>query len=100
LPELYRFRHRVRDALMRAGLREVWLFPVASDADRALAGDTEPIRWTTPLQSDDRWLRTRLTPGLLKAIRRNAYRQVRGTAMFSGSTVFGMVAREPEEQRA
>ena len=75
LPELYRFRHRVRDALMRAGLREVRPFPFASDADQELTGDTDAIRVTNPLQSDDRWLRTRLTPGLLKAIRRNAYRQ-------------------------
>ena len=98
LPELYRFRHRVRDALMRAGLREVWLFPFASDADQELTGDTDAIRVTNPLQSDDRWLRTRLTPGLLKAIRRNAYRQVRGTAMFEVSTVFRMVDGQAQER--
>jgi phenylalanyl-tRNA synthetase beta chain len=98
LPELYRFRHRVRDALMRAGLREVWLFPFASDADQELTGDTDAIRVTNPLQSDDRWLRTRLTPGLLKAIRRNAYRQVRGTALFEVSTVFRMVDGQAQER--
>ena len=66
-----------RTSLMRAGLREVRSFPFASDADLALTGDRDAIGVTNPLQADDRWLRTRLTPGLLAAIRRNAYRQVR-----------------------
>jgi phenylalanyl-tRNA synthetase beta chain len=98
LPEMYAFRHRVRDSLTRAGLREVWLFPFASDPDLELTGDTDAIRVTNPLQSDDRWLRTRLTPGLLKAIRRNAYRQVRGTALFEVSSVFRMVDGEAQER--
>ena len=98
LPELYAFRHRIRDSLMRAGLREVWPFPFASDADLELTGDADAIRVTNPLQSDDRWLRTRLTPGLLKAIRRNAYRQVRGTALFEVGTVFRMVDGQAEER--
>ncbi len=98
LPDMYAFRHRVRDSLTRAGLREVWLFPFASDADLELTGDTDAIRVTNPLQSDDRWLRTRLTPGLLKAIRRNAYRQVRSTALFEVSSVFRMVEGEAQER--
>lgn len=98
LPEMYAFRDRVRDSLTRAGLREVWLFPFASDADLLLTGDTDAIRVTNPLQSDDRWLRTRLTPGLLKAIRRNAYRQVRGTALFEVSSVFRIVDGDTEER--
>jgi phenylalanyl-tRNA synthetase beta chain len=98
LPEMYAFRHRVRDSLTRAGLREVWLFPFASDADLELTGDTDGIRVTNPLQADDRWLRTRLIPGLLKAVRRNAYRQVRGTALFEVSSVFRMVDGEAQER--
>lgn len=98
LPEMYAFRQRLRDSLMRAGLREVWLFPFSSDADLELTGDTDAIRITNPLQADDRWLRTRLTPGLLKTIRRNAYRQVRGTALFEIGTVFRSVGDQPQER--
>ena len=53
---------------------------------------------TNPLQADDRWLRTRLMPGLLTAIRRNAYRQVSSVALFEVGTVFRMVDGEPEER--
>ena len=49
LPETYAFRRRVRDSLVRAGLREVWLFPFASDADLELTGDPDAIRVTNPL---------------------------------------------------
>ncbi len=98
LPEAYEFRRRVRGSLMRAGLREVRSFPFASDADLSLTGDGDAIRVTNPLQADDRWLRTRLTPGLLAAIRRNAYRQVRSAALFEVGTVFRMVEGQPEER--
>ena len=98
MPEPYEFRHRVRASLMRAGLRELWSFPFASDADLELTGDADAIRVTNPLQADDRWLRTRLTPGLLAAIRRNAYRQVRSAALFEVGTVFRMVDGQPEER--
>jgi phenylalanyl-tRNA synthetase beta chain len=98
MPEAYEFRHRVRASLMRAGMREVWSFPFASDADLDLTGDTDAIRVTNPLQADDPWLRTRLLPGLLAAIRRNAYRQVRSAALFELGSVFRMVDGQPEER--
>ena len=98
MPDPYEFRHRVRTSLMRAGLREVRSFPFASDADLALTGDRDAIVVTNPLQADDPWLRTRLTPGLLAAIRRNAYRQVRSVALFEVGTVFRLVDGEPEER--
>jgi phenylalanyl-tRNA synthetase beta chain len=97
-PEPYDFRNRVRGSLMRAGLREVRSFPFASDADLGLTGDTDAIGVTNPLQADEHWLRTRLTPGLLTAIRRNAYRHVRNAAVFEVGTVFRMVDGQPEER--
>lgn len=98
MPEAYEFRDRVRGSLMGAGLREVRSFPFASDADLSLTGDGDAIQVTNPLQADDRWLRTRLTPGLLAAIRRNTYRQVRGAALFEVGTVFRTVDGQPEER--
>lgn len=73
-------------------------FPFASDAALALTGDRDAIGVSNPLQADDRWLRTRLTPGMLAAIRRNAYRQVRSAALFEVDTVFRMVDGRPEER--
>ncbi len=90
-PEAYAFRDRVRASLMRAGLREIRSFPFASDEDLELTGDADAIAITNPLQAEEGWLRTRLTPGLLKAIRRNVYRQVRSAALFEVGTVFRLV---------
>ncbi|MGH2673614.1 MAG: phenylalanine--tRNA ligase subunit beta [Actinomycetota bacterium] len=98
LPERYAFLGRVRDALVRAGLREVRQIPFASDADLELTGDRDAVRVTNPLQPEEGWLRTRLTPGLLKAVRRNAARQVRSVAIFEASTVFRRVSDRAEER--
>ena len=97
-PDAYAFRARVRSSLMRAGLRELWSFPFATEADLELTGDRDAIRLMNPLQSDEAWLRTRVTPGLLKAIRRNANRQARSVPLFEVGTVFRMKDGEPEER--
>lgn len=98
LPQRYAFLGRVRDALVRAGLREVRQIPFASDADLELTGDRDAVRVTNPLQPEEGWLRTRLTPGLLKAVRRNAARQVRSVAIFEASTVFRRAGDRVEER--
>ena len=98
LPPTYAFRTRVRDALRRAGLREVGLIPFVSEADLRMVGDDDAIRVTNPLQSDDGWLRTRLTPGLLKVVRHNAHRHVRSVAVFEVDKVFRLRDGRPEER--
>ena len=97
-PDVYAFRDRVRGALMRAGLREIRSFPFASGEDLELTGDADAIAITNPLQAEEPWLRTRLTPGLLRTIRRNVYRQVRSAALFEVGTVFRLVDGVPEER--
>lgn len=97
-PDAYAFRDRVRGSLMGAGLREVRSFPFAAAEDLELTGDADAIGLTNPLQAEEGWLRTRLTPGLLKAIRRNVYRQVRSAALFEVGTVFRLVDGAPEER--
>jgi phenylalanyl-tRNA synthetase beta chain len=98
LPAAYGFRTRVRDALRRAGLREVRQIPFVSEADLRMVGDDDAIRVTNPLQADDGWLRTRLTPGMLKVVRHNAYRHVRSVAVFEVDTVFRMLDGRPDER--
>jgi len=98
LPEPYAFRRRLREALRRAGLREVRQVPFSSDADLEMVRDDDGVRVTNPLQANDGWLRTRLLPGLLKAVRGNAHRHVRSVAVFEVNTVFRMRDETPIER--
>jgi phenylalanyl-tRNA synthetase beta chain len=98
LPAPYAFRQRVREALRRAGLREVRLIPFVSDEDLEMVRDDDAVRVTNPLQADEGWLRTRLLPGLLATARRNVRRHVRSVAVFEVDTVFQMVDGQPVER--
>jgi phenylalanyl-tRNA synthetase beta chain len=98
LPAPYAFRQRVREALRRAGLREVRLIPFVSDEDLEMVRDDDAVRVTNPLQADEGWLRTRLLPGLLATARRNVRRHVRSVAVFEVDTVFRMVDGQPVER--
>lgn len=98
LPPAYAFLRRVRVLLERAGLREVRQIPFVSDADLELTGDQDAVRVLNPLAAEEGWLRTRLTPGLLKALKRNAYRHVRSVALFEVGNVFRIVDGAPQER--
>jgi phenylalanyl-tRNA synthetase beta chain len=98
LPPISDFLRRLRRSLEAAGLREVRLVPFVSDDDLRLTGDADAIRVTNPLQADEGWLRTRLLPGLLKAVRRNAFRHVRSVAIFEVSNVFRLIEGRPDER--
>ncbi|HZD17683.1 MAG TPA: phenylalanine--tRNA ligase subunit beta [Actinomycetota bacterium] len=100
LPAPYAFVGRVRRTMRASGLREVRLIPFVSEADLRLAGDEGAIRVTNPLAADEGWLRPRLLPGLLKAVRRNAYRHVRSIALFETGNVFGLRGGAPQERPA
>ena len=102
------FRAVLRGSLRRAGIREVRLLSFASKEDLYIPGDLprteveflhdDAIRITNPLQADEAFLRTRLLPGLLRAVRRNVYRHVRGVALFEVGTVFRMKDGGAEER--
>jgi phenylalanyl-tRNA synthetase beta chain len=96
-PAPYAFRTRLRDVLVRAGLREVRLLSFASDDDLSLTGDTDAVPVANPLQADDRYLRTRLTPGLLRAVARNQARGLEAVTIFEIGTVFRLA--DPVEER-
>ncbi len=88
LPDAYAFARRVRRALAGAGLREARLGSFTSQTDLELFGDAGAVRITNPLSAEEGFLRTRLLPGLLRALARNLARQVRGAALFEVGTVF------------
>jgi phenylalanyl-tRNA synthetase beta chain len=88
--ESYAFRRRVRDALVRAGLREGVSISFASVEDLALVGHPpdRAVAVANPLAAEEAFLRTSLIPGLLRALKYNHARQVRGVAMFEVGRVF------------
>jgi phenylalanyl-tRNA synthetase beta chain len=98
LPERYAFLGRVREALVRAGVREVRQVPFVSSDDLELTAEANAVRVTNPLAADEGWLRTSLLPGLMRAVRRNAHRQVRSIALFEAGTVFDLHAGAPRER--
>ena len=97
VPAPYAFRTRVREALVRAGLREVQLLSFASAADLALTGDEDAIPVANPLRDEEGYLRTRLTPGLLHALALNQSKGSDSVAIFEVGTVFR--AGEPTQER-
>jgi phenylalanyl-tRNA synthetase beta chain len=88
--ESYAFRRRLRDALVRAGLREAISLSFASSEDLALMGHRpdQAAAVANPLAAEESFLRTSLVPGLLRAIQYNRSRQVRGAALFEAGRVF------------
>ena len=84
----YAFRRRLRDALVRAGVRETTSLSFASAGDLALTGDHDAVKVVNPLAADDAFLRTSLLPGLLRALRRNLAHGVRSVALFEVGRVF------------
>ena len=97
LPPAYRFARRVREALVRTGLREVRPLPFASAEDLELTGDDDAIAVANPLRAEEGYLRTRLTPGLLHAVAGNQAWGVRQIALFEVGTVFR--AGTPTDER-
>jgi|1186.fasta_scaffold00061_5 phenylalanyl-tRNA synthetase beta chain len=88
MPEELAFHARVKDALVREGLREIRPAPFASAEDLALFGDDDAIAIANPLRAEEGYLRTRLTPGLLRAVARNQARGVAQIAVFEVATTF------------
>jgi len=86
----YEFRRRVRDALVRAGLREALSLSFASPADLDLMGveAAAGVRVANPPSADEPFLRPSLVPNLLKALGRNAARGARGAALFEVGHAF------------
>ncbi|MFI5055183.1 MAG: phenylalanine--tRNA ligase subunit beta [Actinomycetota bacterium] len=88
IPDDAAFAGRVKDALVRAGVREIRPVPFASQDDLDLFGDTDAVPIANPLRAEEGFLRTRLTPGLLHAAAHNLARGVGQVALFEVGTTF------------
>jgi phenylalanyl-tRNA synthetase beta chain len=89
-PAGYRFRQRALEALVSAGLDEVRLLTFASPDDLEMTGHTDAVPVANPLQADERFLRTRLLPGLVHAVARNQAQGVTQIPIFEAGTVFSL----------
>lgn len=99
VPAAYALVDRTRDALVRAGLREVRQIPFVSSIDLTVSGSDTPVPVRNPLAAEEGHLRTALLPGLLRTARRNISRSVRGVALFEVGTVFRLLADGTAEER-
>lgn len=99
LPEEVAFASRAKDALARAGLREIRPVPFASAADLELFGDTDAVRIANPLRAEEGFLRTRLTPGLLHAVARNVALGVSQVALFEVGATFRLADPFREQRK-
>ncbi|MEX0833245.1 MAG: phenylalanine--tRNA ligase subunit beta [Actinomycetota bacterium] len=98
MPPEYSFRRRLCELLVREGYREIRSFSFASQADLDLMEDSpeRAVRIANPLSAEEGFLRTRLSPGLLRALRHNRARLVDSAALFEVGTVFR--AGDPVEE--
>jgi phenylalanyl-tRNA synthetase beta chain len=88
----YQVRRRIRQVLVRAGLRESLSLSFASPTDLELMGHDQAVRLANPPSADEPFLRTSLVPNLLKALARNISRGVRGATLFEVGRVFRLGA--------
>jgi phenylalanyl-tRNA synthetase beta chain len=84
----YRARRRIRELLVRAGLREAASLTFASESDVALMGSEPAVRVANPPSAEEPFLRTSLLPRLLEAASRNRQRGIDPVALFEVGHVF------------
>ncbi|HZN42152.1 MAG TPA: phenylalanine--tRNA ligase subunit beta [Actinomycetota bacterium] len=86
--DTYRTRRRLRELLVRAGLRDSASLTFASAAEVELFGGGEPVRVANPPSAEEPYLRTSLLPKLLEAASRNGQRGARTVALSEIGHVF------------
>jgi phenylalanyl-tRNA synthetase beta chain len=88
LDPAHAFRRRLRQVLVRAGLREALSLSFASRADLELMGHDAAIAVANPPSADRPYLRRSVVPNLLEAVARTMARGARSVALFEIGHVF------------
>ncbi|MGA2835909.1 MAG: phenylalanine--tRNA ligase subunit beta [Acidimicrobiales bacterium] len=84
-----RERRRIKDVLCGLGASEAWTAVFVSEGDQLAAGFAPPyIEVTNPLVDAERFLRSTMAPGLLRAILYNAERRQGDVRLFEVGSVF------------
>jgi phenylalanyl-tRNA synthetase beta chain len=87
-----RERRRVRDVLCGLGASEAWTTTFLSRAEQLDAGFDPPyVEVTNPLVDAERYLRSSMAPGLLRAVRYNVERRQEDVRFFEIGSVFRRV---------
>ncbi|HEY7659002.1 MAG TPA: phenylalanine--tRNA ligase subunit beta, partial [Actinomycetota bacterium] len=97
LAPTYVLRRRVREVMVRAGLREALSLSFASSADLDLMGHDAGVAVRNPPSADTPFLRRSLVPNLLQALKRSVSRGARGVCLFEIGHV--VHPAEPVEER-
>lgn len=86
----YERRDRARQALVRAGLREIATYSFASEDDVEVAGvdASAMVPVANPLTAEEAFLRPSLLPNLVRTVVSNVARGARGVAVFEIGHVF------------
>ena len=96
----YRTRRRIRELLVRTGLREAASLSFASSSDVELMRHTDPVRVANPPSAEEPFLRTSLLPRLLDAASRNQQRGALSIALFEIGHVFRLADPVDEREHA
>jgi phenylalanyl-tRNA synthetase beta chain len=90
LSRAQRERRAVADALVGAGFSEAVTLPLVAPADleRAGAPVDRVVEAANPLRAEESVLRTRILPGLLRAVARNRVHGITDVALFETGHVF------------
>lgn len=80
----YKFKEKIRDKLIRLGVKEIVTFSIVQDKDSALHLTPEEgtIKIVNPLRANEDRLRSQICVGMLQALRYNVYRKERKLAFF------------------
>ena len=84
-----RERRRIKDVLCGLGASEAWTAAFVTDDDQLAAGFAPPyIEVTNPLVGAERFLRSTMAPGLVRAVLYNAERRQGDVRLFEVGSVF------------
>ncbi|HEX3841835.1 MAG TPA: phenylalanine--tRNA ligase subunit beta [Acidimicrobiales bacterium] len=84
-----RDRRKLKDVLGGLGATEAWTTTFVSEFDQTMSGVAPPyIEVTNPLVESERYLRTSMVPGLVRAVIYNAERRQGDVRLFEVGTVF------------
>jgi phenylalanyl-tRNA synthetase beta chain len=84
-----RDRRRLKEVLCGLGASEAWTSTFVTDFDQTMSGVDPPyIEVTNPLVESERYLRTSMVPGLVRAVIYNSERRQGDIRLFEVGTVF------------
>jgi phenylalanyl-tRNA synthetase beta chain len=98
LTRYQRDRRKLKEVLGGLGATEAWTTTFVSEFDQTLSGVAPPyIEVTNPLVESERYLRTSMVPGLVRAVIYNAERRQGDIRLFEVGTVFHHPQRSPAD---